>query len=89
MSLHLSHQAASELATALAKEFMSKQDTRGWNWECGVAQPAPIDPEFKDRKVASRWVVAVRYFKVNATLDGPAILLVNINESTVTVKESP
>ena len=75
MSFHLSHQEVSELATALAIEFMSKQDTCGWNWECGPAQPDPIDPKFKGRKIASKWVVSVHYFKSNVTLDGPATLL--------------
>lgn len=84
MSLHVSNAAAADRATQLAEEFMSRQDTRGWEWTLSTATPDHINSSHNGRKIATQWVVSVQYAKEGAILDGPASLNVNIADGSVT-----
>lgn len=82
MSLHISKRAAAELALKLATDFMHRQDVKGWEWRCFGAHPDTIDPGYRGRKIASRWIVLVEYSRNGGELDGPAIIHVDIETGT-------
>jgi hypothetical protein len=84
MSLHISKAAAADRAKQLAEEFMSRQDTRGWEWTLSIATPDKFNPSYNGRKIATRWVISVQYAEEGVVADGPALLYVDIANGTVT-----
>lgn len=84
MSLHISKREAAELALKLATDFMHCRNIKDWEWTCLDAHPDAIDPQYRGRKIAIRWIVLVEYSRNGGVLDGPAILHVDIEARTVT-----
>ena len=89
MSLHLSKAKAAKLALKLAHKFLSAQDSLGWEWELSSAEPDAIEPCRKGRKIPTKWTVGVQYSRSGSPLDGPAILLIDIADGTVSFFDSP
>ncbi len=57
-------------AMSLAKDYLSRQDLKGWRFEVAEAQRHPTDP--------ANWSVIVDRFSPDGGLvDGPQILIVN------------
>ncbi|HUD27247.1 MAG TPA: hypothetical protein VMQ93_00135 [Novosphingobium sp.] len=57
-------------AILLAKQYISRQDLKGWHFEVAEAQRHPTDP--------ANWSVIVdRFSPEGGLVDGPQILIVN------------
>ena len=68
---------------------MSRQNTRGFTWTLSSASPDVLNPDCKGHKIATQWTVLVIYSLDGSTLDGPAVLRVNIADGSVAFIESP
>ena len=73
----LSHEQAAVLATDIASTFVHSQPLKGWQCEVGPATPDHTTPEC-DGKTPRRWSVGVRYHREGATMDGPSVVIVNL-----------
>lgn len=82
--MRISNVEAKEKALATAREFLSKQDTRGWQWACSDASPDKSVASLKDGKTYQQWAVLVDWSKGGSQYDGPAVLLVNIESGKCT-----
>lgn len=82
MSLHISKQKAAELALKIATDFMHRQDVEGWEWTCSAAHPDMIDPGYRGRKIATRWIVLVAFRRNGVPFDGPGVIHVDIETGT-------
>ena len=80
--MRISNVEAKEKAIAIARDFLSKQDNRGWQWSCSDASPDKSFGPFKDGKAHQQWAVLVEWSKSGSQYDGPAVLLVNIESGT-------
>ena len=59
-----------EEARSQAKDYVSRQDLKGWRFEVAEAQRHPMDP--------ANWTVVVdRFSPEGGLVDGPQILIVN------------
>jgi hypothetical protein len=63
-------------AIRLAKEFVAANGGAGWT--CGGAKPDNLAPGYKRRKNVIKWSVLFDRAIDGATVDGPAIVLVDI-----------
>jgi hypothetical protein len=79
MSFRLSKRQAELRAIEVAKDFLSKCDLRGWNWEIVSAIPDSINPDMRGRKVPRRWKVAVQWSVPGRTVDGPGLISVDVD----------
>lgn len=87
-SIRLSKSEAAQRALDLARAHVASVDARGWSWECGAASPDPINPDCRGRKTPRRWVVPVQWSKDSAILDGPGIILVDVETGDAQLQET-
>ncbi len=76
--MRIRDQEAEIKALALAESFLSSNDLKGWDWKCVEANPDLRSDDNKDRKTYIKWSVIVEYSKGGNFLDGPGVVLVNI-----------
>ncbi|WP_252270981.1 hypothetical protein [Pseudomonas subflava] len=85
--MHISNTEAEEKALALANSFLSSQSTQGWEWKCVGAKPDLTAENSKDRKIYIKWSVLVEWSKSGSILDGPSIVLVDIEKEECAIYE--
>jgi hypothetical protein len=78
---------AEEKALALANSFLSSRNTEGWTWKCVRATPDLRAENNKNRKNHIKWSVLVEWSKSGSILDGPGIVLVDIEKEECVIHE--
>lgn len=82
--MRISNQEAKEQAIVLATTYLASQPARPeWQSKAVDATPDLSATHTKNRKTVISWAVVVEWSSDGSVLDGPAILLVNIDTMEV------
>lgn len=79
---------AAQRALELAVAHLEAMDTRGWTWECGLATPDLLDSA-RSGKIPRRWIVPIHWSREGSSLDGPSIVIVDIESEEARVQAAP
>ncbi|MDO5693441.1 MAG: hypothetical protein Q4G70_13370 [Pseudomonadota bacterium] len=76
--MRIGNPEAKAKALALAESFLASRNQKGWDWKCIEANPDPLSPRCNNRKTHAKWSVIVEYSKNGSVLDGPGVILVDL-----------